>query len=68
MLKSWSKLELLWLIFASIFVTVIPIYLGDSNLSILSAFTGVVFVIMSAKGSIWCQVWGYIKWKKDSKT
>lgn len=49
MLKSWSKLELLWLIFASIFVTVVPICLGDTILGIISAFTGVVFVIMSAK-------------------
>lgn len=60
MLKNWSKLELLWLIFASIFVTVIPICLGDTVLGIISAFTGVVFVIMSAKGSIWCHVWGFI--------
>ncbi len=60
MLKSWGKMELLWLFFASLFVTVVPICLGDSLLGILSAFTGVVFVIMSAKGNIWCHVWGFI--------
>lgn len=60
MLKNWSKFELLWLIFASIFITVLPICLGDTVLGIISAFTGVVFVIMTAKGSIWCHIWGFI--------
>lgn len=60
MFKSWTKSELLWLIGASLFTISLPIYLQDTLIGILSAFTGVVAVILAAKGNIYCHYWGVI--------
>lgn len=58
--KNWKKAELLWLIAATVIITALSVYWGDTLIGILSALTGVVCVILTAKGSILCYAWGLV--------
>lgn len=50
--KDWSKLELAWILVAPISIIFISILLGDSTLALLSSLSGVITVILCAKGKI----------------
>lgn len=58
--NNWKKTEVLWLLSATAIITALSIYWGDSLVGILSALTGIVCVILTAKGKISCFGWGLI--------
>lgn len=57
---GWNKFEVIWLLSATAIITGLSIFWGDSLLGILSALTGVVCVILTAKGRVSCFVWGLV--------
>lgn len=56
----WKITEVMWLLSATIVITALSIYWGDTPLGIASALTGVVCVILTAKGNILCYAWGLV--------
>lgn len=59
-MKTWTRSELLWLFSATITITALSLYWGDTLMGIISAVTGVLCVICTAKGSLWAYIWGAI--------
>lgn len=59
-LSKWKKTELIWLVAASTIITALSMYWGDTFVGIMSALTGIICVILTAKGNIWCYAWGLI--------
>lgn len=57
---GWRGLEYFWLIFAALFVTLLSVMMKSDALSIISAFTNVLCVILIAKGRISNYFWGAI--------
>lgn len=49
---GWSKFELTWLILSSVIMVVLSIIWGDSMLALISGITGVVGVVLAAKGKV----------------
>lgn len=60
LLTSWKKVELGWLFLATSVIVGLSLYWGDTTLGILSAATGVICVVLTAKGSLWCFAWGLV--------
>ncbi len=60
MLTHWSRRELFWLIFAATSVTVISLLLGDSALGIISSLSGIICVVMTAKGKLAAYYFGIV--------
>lgn len=58
--KGWSLFEKVWLFVASALITVLSLYWKDSWIGIVSSLTGVICVILTAKGKISCYVFGTI--------
>ena len=57
---KWHPLEFLWLIFAPLIVLTTGICTGDNFISILSAVTGTLFVILCAKSRWYCFLFGIV--------
>ncbi len=57
---GWKKLEIFWLIFASLIITCLSIYWKDSLMEIISATTGVACVICTGKGKLSAYFFGLI--------
>lgn len=57
---GWKKWEIVWLILATVVITSVSIYLGDTILGILAALTGIVCVICTGKGKLFAYVFGLI--------
>lgn len=53
MFKSWSKFEMVWLIGFTALGIILSVVWQSSFLSFLSFVTGIICVILVAKGSIW---------------
>lgn len=49
---GWSKFELTWLILSSVIMVVLSIIWGDSMLALISGITGVIGVVLAAKGKV----------------
>lgn len=58
--KGWKKIEVFWLLLASIIITGLSIYWGDSLMGIISATTGVACVICTGKGKLSAYLFGLI--------
>lgn len=58
--RSWKVYEVAWLISATIIILILSLYWGDTPVGIISALTGVVCVILTAKGKISCYAWGLV--------
>ncbi len=50
--SGWSKFELTWLILSSLIMVVLSIIWGDSTLALISGITGVIGVVLAAKGKV----------------
>lgn len=59
-LYGWKKLEVLWIVMASVIITVLSIYWGDNALGIIMALTGVICVILTGKGKMSCYLFGLV--------
>ena len=59
-LRGWKAFEVFWLAFASLAITLLSIYFGDSLMGIISAVTGVICVICTGKGKLSCYLFGLI--------
>lgn len=58
--KGWKKIELFWLVIATLIITSLSFYWGESTIGIISAVTGVVCVILTGKGKLGCFVFGLV--------
>lgn len=58
--KGWNKFEIILLFMATVIITTLSIYWGDNWIGVLSALTGVVCVVLTAKGKISCYAFGII--------
>lgn len=59
-ISGWKKWEITWLIFATLVITTVSLYLGDTILGILAALTGIICVICTGKGKLSAYVFGLI--------
>lgn len=59
-LKGWNSFEVLLLVIATILILGLSIYWGDSSIGVIAAVTGVVCVVLTAKGKLSCFVFGVI--------
>jgi len=50
--SGWSKFELAWLILSSVIMVVLSIIWGDSIPALISGITGVIGVVLAAKGKV----------------
>ena len=60
MLSHWRFAELVWLGFATLSVLLVSLSLGDSTLGILSALSGIICVVLTAKGKLAAYYFGII--------
>lgn len=59
-ISGWNRLEAIWLIIASIVITMLSIYWGDNIWGIIAALTGVICVILTGKGKMSCYIFGLV--------
>ena len=59
-LYGWTKIEVLWLIISCTVITALSIYWQDSLMGIISAVTGIVYVIFAGKGKLSAYFFGLI--------
>lgn len=59
-LKGWKKIEIFWLAFATLVITALSIYWGETPIGIISAITGVICVVLTGKGKLSCYFFGII--------
>lgn len=57
---GWKKWEIIWLLVATILITVISIIIGDTVIGILAAITGIVCVILTGKGKLSAYLFGLV--------
>ncbi len=60
MLTHWHRAELCWLITASFTVLLVSLLLGDSPLGICSSLSGIICVVMTAKGKLAAYYFGVV--------
>lgn len=51
-LSGWSKFEITWLVLSTIIMIVLSIIWGDNMLALISGITGILGVVLAAKGKI----------------
>ena len=59
-LYGWTKIEVLWLIISCTVITALSIYWQDSLMGIISAVTGIAYVIFAGKGKLSAYFFGLI--------
>lgn len=59
-LRGWNKLEVLWLVISDVIIICLSIYWGDNLMGIISATTGVMYVICMGKGKLSAYIFGLI--------
>lgn len=59
-LYGWTKGEVIWLIFTCTVITALSIYWQDSLMGIISAVTGIAYVIFAGKGKLSAYFFGLI--------
>lgn len=59
-LKGWKRWEVSWLFFATLVITVLSVYWGDSIMGIISATTGVICVVCTGKGKLSAYIFGLV--------
>ena len=60
-LSGWKLWEILWLLFTCTVITALSIYWQDSIMGIISAVTGISYVIFAGKGKLSAYFFGLIK-------
>ncbi len=51
-LSGWSKFEITWLVLSTVIMVVLSIIWGDNMLALISGITGILGVVLAAKGKI----------------
>ncbi len=51
-LSGWSKFEITWLVLSTVIMIVLSIIWGDNVLALISGITGILGVVLAAKGKI----------------
>lgn len=59
-LTGWKKIEIAWLISASVIIAILSISLGDNAIGLVMAITGVICVILTGKGKMSCYLFGLV--------
>ncbi|MBR2452501.1 MAG: nicotinamide mononucleotide transporter [Clostridia bacterium] len=59
-LAGWKKTEVVWLTFVCIMIAVLSICMRDSIMGIISAVSGVLYVILSGKGKLMAYIFGIV--------
>lgn len=59
-LSGWKLWEILWLLFTCSVITALSIYWNDSIIGIISAVTGIAYVIFAGKGKLSAYFFGLI--------
>ena len=59
-ISGWKKAELLWLVFVCAAITALSAYWGDSLVGIISAVTGVLYVMLTGKGKLSAYIFGTV--------
>lgn len=59
-LSGWKAWEVTWLSLATIIITALSIYWGDTLMGIISSVTGVICVICTGKGKLSAYIFGFI--------
>lgn len=59
-LSGWKKLEIAWIVIATIVMLGLSIYLKDTVIGIVSALTGIWCVILTGKGKISSYIFGMV--------
>ncbi|MBQ9757491.1 MAG: nicotinamide mononucleotide transporter [Clostridia bacterium] len=59
-ISGWKKTELLWLVFVCAAITALSAYWGDSLVGIISAVTGVLYVMLTGKGKLSAYIFGTV--------
>lgn len=59
-LKGWTRLEVMWLVFATLVILWVSIALGDTPMGIVSATTGVICVVCTGKGKLSAYIFGLV--------
>ena len=49
---GWSKFEITWLVLSTLIMIVLSIIWGDSTLALISGITGILGVVLAAKGKV----------------
>lgn len=57
---GWKRLEVFWLVFASVTITALSLYWRDTMTGIIMALTGVICVILTGKGKMSCYLFGLV--------
>ena len=57
---GWKRLEVIWLVLASVTITALSLYWKDNMTGILMALTGVICVILTGKGKMSCYLFGLV--------
>ena len=50
--KGWSKFELCWLVLSTVIMIVLSVIWGDNTLALISGITGILGVVLAAKGKV----------------
>ena len=58
--KGWQLKEIIWLALATIVITALSIYWGDTLMGIISASTGVICVVLTGKGKLSAYLFGLV--------
>lgn len=51
-LSGWSKFEITWLVLSTVIMVVLSIIWGDNMLALISGITGILGVVLAAKGKV----------------
>lgn len=49
---DWSRFEIIWLILSTVIMIVLSIIWGDNLLALISGITGILGVVLAAKGKV----------------
>lgn len=58
--KNWTRFEKVWIISMTLLLLVSSEMMGDTLLGIITTLTGMLCVVLIAKGNIWNYFWGII--------
>lgn len=59
-LSGWKKWEVSWLVIATVVITALSVYWGDTPMGIISATTGVICVVCTGKGKLSAYIFGLV--------
>jgi len=61
LLSGWTKFEVIWLVTATAIITTVSFIVGDNWLGFISSISGILCVVMAAKGKIATYYFGVIQ-------